>query len=135
MSANGSTGKRWPELAHIAAAKGLVGDALLSERPGHLTELARQAVDDGAELLVVVGGDGALHEIVNGVVGRDVELAPMMRGTGMDFRTFGIPTSPGEAASVAVEGVPREIDLGRATYRSWAGPEATEHFVNIGAPG
>ena len=53
-----------------------------SQSPGHLTELARQAVDDGADLLVVVGGDGAFHEVVNGIVGRDVEVALMMRGTG-----------------------------------------------------
>ena len=135
-SANGSTGKRWPELAHVAAAQGLTGDALLSERPGHLTELARRAVDDGAELLVVVGGDGALHEVVNGVVGRDVELALMMRGTGMDFpRTYGIPTKPADAAAVAVNGVAREIDVGKVTFRSWAGDEAIEHFANIGSAG
>jgi diacylglycerol kinase (ATP) len=93
-------------------------------------------VDDGAKLLVVVGGDGAFHEVVNGVVGRDVELALMMRGTGMDFpRTYGIPTKPAEAAAVAVEGTTREIDLGRVTYRSWAGGEATEYFANIGSAG
>jgi len=109
---------------------------LFSEAPGHLTELARQAVDDGARLLVVVGGDGAFHEVLNGVVGRDVELGLMMRGTGMDFpRTYGVPTDPADAADVAVNGVTRDIDLGRVTYRSWAGGEATQHFANIGSAG
>ena len=135
-SANGSTGKRWPQIAHEAAGQGLTGDALFSEEPGHLTQLARQACDDGAKLLVVVGGDGAFHEVVNGVVGRDVELALMMRGTGMDFpRTYGVPTKTRDAAAVAVNGTTREIDLGRVTYRSWAGDEATEHFANIGSAG
>ena len=93
-------------------------------------------MDDGAELLVVVGGDGAFHEVVNGIVGRDVEVALMMRGTGMDFpRTYGIPTKPEEAARVAANGVAREIDLGKVTYRSWAGVEATEYFANIGSAG
>jgi YegS/Rv2252/BmrU family lipid kinase len=109
---------------------------LFSEGPGHLTELARKAVDDGADLLVVVGGDGALHEVVNGIVGRDVEVALLMRGTGMDFpRTHSIPTKVEEAARVAVEGETREVDLGRVTYRSWAGAEATEHFANIASAG
>ncbi|MGZ4258328.1 MAG: diacylglycerol/lipid kinase family protein, partial [Gaiellaceae bacterium] len=57
-SSNGATGKRWPELAHRAARLGLEGETLFSERPGHLIELARQAVDDGATLVVAVGGDG-----------------------------------------------------------------------------
>ena len=73
---NGATGRRWPELAHTAASLGLRGDALLSERPGQLAELARQAADGGASLLVVVGGDGTVNEVVNGIAGRDdVELA------------------------------------------------------------
>jgi diacylglycerol kinase (ATP) len=136
VAANGSTGRRWTELAHVAAGRGLVGDALFSERPGHLGELAREAVDGGAELLVVVGGDGAFHEVVNGIAGRDVEIALMMRGTGMDSgRTYGIPTKPDQAAAVAVNGVTREIDLGRVTFRSWAGGEASEYFANIGSAG
>jgi diacylglycerol kinase (ATP) len=85
---------------------------------------------------VVVGGDGAFHEVVNGVVGRDVELALMMRGTGMDFpRSYGIPTKPDEAAAVAVGGDTRTIDLGRVTYRSWSGADAVEHFANIASAG
>jgi diacylglycerol kinase (ATP) len=65
-SANGATGKRWSEMAHRAAAAGLHGATLLSERPGGVTELARKAVADGAQLVVVVGGDGTVHEAVNG---------------------------------------------------------------------
>ena len=42
-SANGSTGKRWPELRQRAQELGLDGDQLLSERQGHLIELAREA--------------------------------------------------------------------------------------------
>jgi diacylglycerol kinase (ATP) len=135
-SANGSTGRRWAELAHIAAGKGLVGDVLFSERPGHLTELARGAADGGAKLLVVVGGDGAVHEVVNGIAGRDVELAVMMRGTGMDFpRTHGIPTKTDEAAAVAVGGKTRQVDLGHVTFRSWGGEETSEYFANVGSVG
>ena len=65
-SDNGATGRRWPQLANAAASRGLTGDTLFSERPGHLTQLAREAVDGGAELLVVVGGDGSVNEVANG---------------------------------------------------------------------
>src|SRR5436309_16097267 len=85
-SENGATGRRWPEIANRAAAAGLTGDALLSERPGQLTELARQAADVGAELLVAVGGGGTADEVGNGIAGRaNGEVAILPRGTGRDF--------------------------------------------------
>ena len=76
-SGNGATGRRWPELAHRAATLGLTGETLLSERPGHLIELAERAARDGAELVVAVGGDGTLNETVNGLV--RAEAAPSWR--------------------------------------------------------
>ena len=48
-AANGSTGRRWPELARRAAAAGLEGDTLLSERPGHLGDLAREGGRRGSD--------------------------------------------------------------------------------------
>jgi diacylglycerol kinase (ATP) len=135
-SANGSKGRRWAELAHVAAGRGLTGDVFFSEGRGHLTELARNAVDGGATLLVVVGGDGSLHEVADGIVGRDVEVAVLMRGTGMDFaRTYGIPTDAEQAFDVALHGDTREVDVGRVTYHAWAGGEQVEHLVNVGSVG
>src|SRR5439155_25359060 len=116
---------RGPELARRAGALGLSGDTLLSERPGHLRELARKAVAGGASLLVAVGGDGTVNEVVNGLAGAGdsgAELAVIARGTGIDFvRTFGIPPRLDDAVRVALAGRTRTIDLGRAAYRSWAG--------------
>ena len=136
-SENGATGRRWPEIASQAAAAGLTGEAFLSERPGQLTELARAAADDGAAKLVVVGGDGSVNEVVNGVAGRaGVELAVVPRGTGWDFvRTYAIPRRLDEALRVAREGRMREIDIGRATFRSWQGEERDTYFANIASAG
>ncbi len=137
-SANGSTGRRWPELARRAAVAGLEGDALLSERPGHLAELAREAALGGAGLLVVVGGDGSVNEVANGLAGlpSSPPLAVVARGTGWDFvRTFAIPRSIEEAARVALEGETREIDLGRAAYRAWDGSDAQSLFANVASTG
>ena len=88
-----------------------------------MTELACRAAGDGAELLVVVGGDGSVHEVVNGIAERDsVEIAVIARGTGWDFaRSLGLPRNIDRAVEVALSGRTRTIDLGRATYRLWAG--------------
>jgi diacylglycerol kinase (ATP) len=135
-SANGATGKRWPELAHRASMLGLAGETLFSERPGHLIELARAAVADGARLVVAVGGDGTLNEVVNGIAGRDVELATIPLGTGMDFvRTYGIPTRFDDAVRVALDGATRTIDAGRVRYRTWSGDDAERWFANVGSVG
>jgi diacylglycerol kinase (ATP) len=137
-SANGSTGRRWPELARRAAAAGLEGDTLLSERQGHLAELAREAALGGARLLVVVGGDGSVYEVANGLAGiaDPPEIAIVPRGTGWDFvRTFGIPRDVERAAAIALEGETRTIDAGRVTYRAWDGSEATAVFANVGSAG
>jgi len=135
-SDGGKTGRHWPELATRAQQLGLQGETLFSERPGHLIELARQAVDAGATLVVAVGGDGTLNEVVNGIAGRDVDLATIPLGTGMDFvRTYGIPTSYPEAVRVALHGEPRTIDAGRVRYRTWGGDEAERWFANVGSVG
>jgi YegS/Rv2252/BmrU family lipid kinase len=137
-AANGSTGRRWPEFAHQAAGAGLEGDALLSERRGHLGELAREAAQRGAELLVVVGGDGSINEVVNGLVGlpEPPPLALIPRGTGGDFvRSFGIPDDVRAAARIALEGDTISIDVGRVGFRAWDGHDVTSHFVNVASSG
>jgi diacylglycerol kinase (ATP) len=135
-SANGKTGKRWPQIAHAARAAGLRGEAILSDRPGQLAQLAREAVDDGATLLVVVGGDGTVHEVVNGIAGREgVELALIPRGTGWDFaRTHEIPKRLAGALRIALEGTARPFDLGRATYQADGGTAAA-WFANMASVG
>jgi diacylglycerol kinase (ATP) len=135
-SDNGATGRRWPELAHRAARLGLSGETLFSERPGQLIELARSAVDGGATLVVAVGGDGTMNEVVNGIAGRDVDFATIPIGTGMDFvRTYGIPTRFEDAVRVALDGTPRTIDAGRVSYRTWGGDDAERWFANVGSVG
>jgi diacylglycerol kinase (ATP) len=95
-------------------------------------------VRDGATLLVAVGGDGTLNEVVNGLVrsGGTAELATIPLGTGMDFvRTFGIPTSFDGAVRTAVHGTARTIDVGRVRFREWSGATAERYFANVGSVG
>jgi diacylglycerol kinase (ATP) len=73
---------------------------------------------------------------MNGVAGRDVDLATIPLGTGMDFgRTYGIPKKFDDAVRVALGTKVRTIDAGRVTYRTWAGDEAVRMFANVGSVG
>jgi YegS/Rv2252/BmrU family lipid kinase len=137
-SANGSTARVWPDIA--AAAKAHVGDfeVLFTKRMGHATELARQAAESGAELLVSVGGDGTGNEIVNGLMRPDgapvnpqLELAIICMGTGGDFRkTAGIPKEFADAG-----GQTKTIDVGRMEMTNPEGQTVIRYFLNIASFG
>jgi YegS/Rv2252/BmrU family lipid kinase len=137
-SAGGATGKQWPELERRAAALGLEGRSLLSERPGHLTELAARAIAEGERRLVVVGGDGTAFEALNGLLeadAPDADLAFLPRGTGRDFaRSLGLPKRFDDAVVVARSGDVRAIDAGRATF-THGGTTGSAWFANIAGAG
>ncbi len=123
------TGKRWPKLKQRAAELGLRGDEVLSEFPGHLAEAASEAA---GSLLVVVGGDGTVNEVVNGVAGTAAELALLSSGTGEDFgRTHGVPDGFDEAVRTVLEGNTRTIDLGRVECEG----SPPRFFANVGSAG
>jgi diacylglycerol kinase (ATP) len=139
-SANGSTGRGWPALREEARAAGLEGDARLSERPGHLAELAEEAARGGAGTLVIVGGDGTVHEAVNGLMRSEraahVELAVIPRGTGKDFaRSVRIPHRTSAALATAREGRVRAVDVGRAGFAAPDGSRAEAYFANFAGAG
>ena len=139
-SANGSTRRRWPEMAHAAAAAGLAGDTWFSERQGHVADLAARAAEEGAGLVVLVGCDGTVNEAVNGLMRaapeRRPELAVFPRGTGTDFvRTFRIPTHLSRSAEVARSGRTIAIDVGRVSFTAWDGSPAEAWFANVASAG
>ncbi|MDI3270042.1 MAG: diacylglycerol kinase family lipid kinase [Bacillota bacterium] len=85
-----------------------------TEAPGHATFLAQEAVRRGTDLVVGVGGDGTLHEIVNGMLPGDTPLGVLPFGTGNDFaRGLQIPRNLKGAWDVLAARRQRRIDLGR----------------------
>ena len=78
-----------------------------------------------------------MNEVVNGVAERDgFELAVIPRGTGWDFvRTYGISRDLDTAIDTALHGVKREIDLGVASFRTWAGADSRAYFANVASAG
>ena len=139
MSANGATGRRWPKVEEIARRAGLRGETRFSTRAGEIGELAREAALGGAELLVAVGGDGTVHEAVNGLMQAgtpDVELAVIPLGTGDDFvRAVGIPTKPEAAVATARDAEARSIDVGRVSFRAPDGRDGDAYLASMGGVG
>lgn len=136
------TGRRWRQLhALLEAALGPV-DARFTAGPLDATRLTRDALRDHATLILAVGGDGTVNEVVNGFfdgdhsIGAHAALGLLTSGTGGDFRrTFDLPLdAPGQIQRIAA-GTERRIDLGRITCVGNDGSEVVRHFDNIASFG
>jgi diacylglycerol kinase (ATP) len=106
-------------LARRFVAERLPGAAIVpTERGGHATELARQAVADGCETVVAFGGDGTMNEIAQALAGTTATLALLPCGSGNGLaHHLGIPLAPEAALALLLGGRTREIDMGLADGR------------------
>jgi YegS/Rv2252/BmrU family lipid kinase len=83
---------------------------------GHGAELAREAVADGADLLVAHGGDGTIMEVAAAVAGTRLPVGLLPAGTGNRLAdNLGITSSTRHAAGIILDGKRRRLDLGRLT--------------------
>jgi diacylglycerol kinase (ATP) len=99
-----------------------------TEYAGHARELAKEAADSGAPLIVSVSGDGGYNEVVNGVMhspGTRAVCAVKAAGNANDHRRV---TREQPLADAIVEGKPRRIDLLRITIGD--GPEARTSYAH-----
>lgn len=109
-------------------------EAEVTETQGgwELRALARGAADRGFERVVAAGGDGTIHEVVNGLAeaSHPAVLGVIPLGTANDFaRSLGLPEEVEAAVRVLVEGRSRRIDLGEVRGRRFA------RFVNVAVGG
>ena len=98
--------------------------------PTHATELALQAAEEGYETVVAMGGDGTMHEVLNGLMQVPAERRPRMGivplGSGNDLAfSCDISTNPEEAMRQALSGAPMPVDVGsvcdgRGRQEYWA---------------
>ncbi len=85
--------------------------------PTHATELAKQAGEEGYDMVIAMGGDGTVHEVVNGLMQVSKDKRPILGvvpvGSGNDFAfACGMPLHSGQALTHALEGEPSSVDVG-----------------------
>ncbi len=114
-SGNGN-GKIYLERAkQLLDARGINYAVKETQYPNHATKLAKEAVDEGFDVIVAVGGDGTLHETAMSVVHTDRILGLLPCGTGNDYaRPLGIPTNAEAAIEILINGENRVVDAGEA---------------------
>jgi diacylglycerol kinase (ATP) len=120
------------ELRRYLEAEGLGFDLVHTAGRGHAAELAEQAARDGFELIVAAGGDGTVHEVVNGLMtasgGLEAgTLGIIPIGSGSDFaHTAGVPSDLRAACRRLAHGQVKIVDVGRITMPG----RATRYFDN-----
>jgi YegS/Rv2252/BmrU family lipid kinase len=110
---HGETGPLLPAIEKLLQS--VDHDTVITEYMGHAAVIARDA--NGYDLLVAVGGDGTVHEVLNGIMshpeGERPALGLIPTGSGNDTRrTLGVPTDMTDAALALTTGVRRRFDVG-----------------------
>lgn len=108
-----SDGSFIPEILGALRAGGHGVTDVPTSEPGEATRFARRAVDSGADLVLVAGGDGTVNEVLNGVALTDTPFAVLPLGTANVLATeLGIPRQPAEAARQVGEWAPERVPVG-----------------------
>ncbi len=123
-------------------SSGLPYEVAFTTRPLEATDIAQRAVRESRPVVVSVGGDGTLNEVLNGFFRNGAplpttsKLAMVPLGSGGDFRrTLRIPIEPRQAIDVLKSGLVRRLDAGCVTYQTADGGTAVRHFINIADAG
>lgn len=109
-----------------------------TEKPSQATELTREALKEGTELVIGVGGDGTVNEIANGffdnqqAINPEATLGIVPSGTGCDLtRSLNIPRNLKNAVRFISEASDQAIDVGQVSFTSPEGQVSSRYFLNI----
>lgn len=138
QASRGGAAKRRKEIEEAFLGTGADFELVPTERRGHAADLAAEAAAGEWAAVVAVGGDGIVHEVVNGLMrGRDdrpsLPLGIVPVGSGNDFiKMIGMPPHrPAEAVRKILRGSEQQVDVGRVvTHHTGGGPDGVWYFAN-----
>lgn len=138
-----SGGRRERRLADVQSAQkilqeaGIETSAAPTRGASEAGEQARQMIAEGCDTVFACGGDGTVHDVLQGVVGTQAALGIIPLGTANALaHDIGLPLSPVGAARAALTAKPRRISLGQVQYQDFTGQTRSRYFtvaVGIGA--
>src|SRR5271163_170772 len=130
---NSGRPRRDAELNHaigIIQSAGVRTELTVCRSSQEATDNARCAVAAGSDTVFACGGDGTIHDVIQGLAGTPIALAILPFGTANALaHDLGIPLRPSAAAEIAVKGNVRRIPLGRVEYEDFHGKPAARYFT------
>lgn len=137
VSGNGKCRKKWNVVNECLSAENIAFQFQFTSYAGEARMIVQQAIAQGFRKIMCVGGDGNLHDVVNGLLAQslvntnDVLLAVIPLGTGNDFvRHYGISANIKKAVAIIKTGRSVKRDAGLATFFK-SGRQHQEFFVNF----
>ena len=141
MSGGGKAGQEWTEIADRLEARGISYSVSFTKYRFHAREIATEALREGFRQIIVVGGDGALHEVLSGIMTQSkvpsnkVTLAIIPVGSGNDWaRLHEIPKGYDDVTDVIARGKSVVQDVAKVDSVMDGAP-FTSYMVNIGGLG
>lgn len=137
----GRVAKEWPLLSNVLRDRGVSFEEVFTTHRYHAVELVIYALKRGFRNFISVGGDGTLHEIVNGIFYQKevpvsaITVAVLPAGSANDWtRMYRIPRDYGKAVETILEGRIVCQDVAKVEY-SQAGVRNTRYMVNVAGVG
>lgn len=114
----------------VLRAGGVEAVSAATAGPGEAVEQVKQAIREGFDTVFACGGDGTVHDVVQGLVGSDAALGIIPLGTANSLaHDLGLPLSATGAARAALTAKPRRIALGRVAYQDFQGGKNARYFT------
>ena len=102
----------------------------LTQSPEDAAERARQAISEGCDTVLACGGDGTVHDVLQGLAGSCVGMGVIPMGTANALaHDLGVPLDPAAATRAALSARPRRIAVGRVEFVDLEGHPATKYFA------
>ncbi|SET71951.1 lipid kinase, YegS/Rv2252/BmrU family [Natronincola peptidivorans] len=116
-----------PIIKEVLDKRKVAYELIETTKAGEAEKIAKEAVSKKHAVIVAVGGDGTIHEVLNGMIGSNKALGIIPAGTGNDLsRTLKLPENPESALELILEGKTKKIDLGKI---------GEKHFINFASVG
>lgn len=133
--------KDWPKIKKLLIGQGFVFETVFTKSRMHAIKLTSDKIQEGYRKIIVIGGDGTLNEVTNGIflqeacVSSDVIVGFIPVGTGNDWgRTYSLPGKYADAIGIIKKGYLYWQDAGKVSYHNDKG-EHLRYFINVSGMG
>lgn len=135
---SGRSRKDFRMIIEMLREKNVNFEYTLTKKKDEAIEIAQNITNDHCSVLVAVGGDGTMGEVITGIMRQPEEKRPILGvlhiGTSPDFpRYHGIPTSAFEAVDFLLKAKPVQIDVGKITYLDLDNGKSTTSYFGCNA--